>query len=226
MEAVAKHAINPESPFRDQAIDELGYATKLYAAAKQLRRLLSDSDVNVRVRAYKALRRRFDPALDSKLLYQDNLILGVVDCTGPYVIYIQRTMKPRIAVFGSQMRVRPPAMFPGERRDKRRVLSQISDNQDGESLTVIFLNKRTGMHSPPLPAPLSVAGLIEFLGSEPLVGENGDPSGLGAPYSEICDIISCFCDARSIPATLVVEDLRGREDYGEESMRERRETEY
>jgi flagellar basal body P-ring protein FlgI len=228
VDVVAKFARDPDSPLRKQAIDELGFAEDQYGAREHLCKLLNDPDVSIRIRAYKGLRRRPHPAIESKVLYQDNLVLDVVDSKGPYLIYAQRSMVPRVAVFGKQMACRPPAIFPGERRDGRRLQTQISAAAGDESLTLIFSNKRTGRNSPPLKAPLAVAELIEFLGGTPIRGEDGQFQGLGTSYSEIVDILGTFCEAeaQAIPATFVVEDLTGREEYQTEGDRERKESEY
>jgi hypothetical protein len=228
MEAVARHAKVAGSELRDQAIDELGLATDMYSAGECLRGLLNEPDANVRIRAYKALRQRPHKGIQSKVLYEDNLILDIVDSSGPFLIYVQRSMVPRIAVFGSQMACKPPAIYPGGKRDARRIQTQISAAEGADSLTVIYNNKRTRKNSPPLSVPLTVTDLIEFLGGTPVRGEGGKVLGLGAPYSEIVDILAVFCDpdTKTIPATFVAEDLEGKEEVKDESERERKESEY
>ena len=228
MEVVAKYAKQADSPLRNQAIDELGLAMDMYGAGECLRGLLSDPDANVRIRAYKALRQRPHPAIRSKVLYEDNLILDIVESTGPYLIYVQRSMVPRIAVFGSQMSCKPPAIYPGEHRDARRIQAQISAAEGADSLTVIYNNKRTRKNSPPLTVSLNVAEMISFLGGTPVRDENGNVLGLGAPYSEIVDILAVFCDpdTKTIPATFVAEDLEGKEEVKNEGERERKESEF
>ncbi len=228
MEIAAKCAKDASFSLRDQAINELGDAVDMYSAGEHLRKLLDDPDMLIRLRAYKGLRQRPHRAIQSKALYQDNFILDIVDSSGPYLVYVQRTEVPRIAVFGSQMSCRPPAIFPGERRDGRRIQTQISAEAGSESLTVILNNKRTGRNSPPLKAPLNVAKLIEFLGGTPVKNESGDWTGLGVPYSEIVEILALFCDDRvkTISATFIAEDLTGEDEQRPDGDRERKETEY
>jgi hypothetical protein len=228
MEVVATFAKDAKFALRDQAINELGEAVDMFGAGEHLRKLLDDPDVLTRLRAYKALRLRPHPAIESRVLYQDNLILDVVNSSGPYLIYVQRSMAPRIAVFGSQMSCRPPAIFPGERHDGRRVQTQISALEGSDSLTVIYNNKRTGLNSPPLPVPLNVARLIEFLGATPVKDDQGQWKGLGASYSEIVDVLASFCEerARVIPATFIAEDLTGEGEQRPDDERERKESEY
>ncbi|MBN2563244.1 MAG: flagellar basal body P-ring protein FlgI [Phycisphaerae bacterium] len=225
MEAVVKHALDPESPFRHQAVEELGYAVDMHGAGECLRKLLGDSDTAIRVRAYRGLRRRPHPAIQSKVLYQDNLVLDVLDSTGPYLICVQRSATPRIAVFGEHVRCRPPAMYPGERRDERFLHTQISAQADNEDLTVIYKNKRTGRASPKLSVPFSVPDLIRFLGDTPTSDADGKMEALAVPYDEIVDILYTFCQTGAIPAEFIAEDLTGTETAGD-IPRERRESEY
>ena len=74
--------------------------------------------------------------------------------------------------------------------------------------------------------PLGVAELVKFLGGKPEEDDNGEVLGLGMSYDEIVDVLSSFCDTQTIPATFIAEDLTGKEDYGEEGRRERRESEF
>lgn len=207
--AMARIAGDLSSPFRRQAIDALGWALKLYGAGEELHKLLSDSDNDIRIEAYKALRRRRHPAIETRVLDRDNLILDVVDSYGPFLIYIQRRHAPRIAVFGRSVACLPPVMFPGSRDDGRRLITQLSAQPDDKALTFKFTNKRNGGISPALSAPLGVVDLIEFLGDTPRKTDDGKRVGYAVPYSEIVDILSTFIRTKSLPAELVVEDLAG-----------------
>jgi hypothetical protein len=142
-------------------------------------------------------------------LDQDGLILDVVDSFGSFLIYVQRERMPRIAVFGRSAACRSPVMFPGDRDDGRRVVTQLSARPGDKTLTFKFKNKRNGRISPSLPAPLEIVELIEFLGDSPRKTEDGKRVGYAVPYSEIIDILSTFIRTKSLSAELVVEDLAG-----------------
>jgi flagellar P-ring protein FlgI len=221
---VGKCARDPNSAYRLQAIDELGYATVLHGAGEQLRKLLDDPDEDIRIRAYLALRRRPHPAIESKVMDRDNFVLDIVDSKGPFLIYVQRLVEPRIAMFGTQMKCHPPAVFPGERNDGRRLLTQISAMRDDDHLTVIYRNKRSGINSPRLEAPLLVRDLVKFLGDRFETDDNGRPTGLAVPYSEVIDIFYAFCKSETIPGQLVVEEATAREEGAD--SKEREESEY
>ncbi len=216
LDIIARHATDAGSEFQMRAIDELGWAfaaSRMYAAGECLRKLLDDEKTPVRIAAYRALSRKPHPAISSTILDEDNLILDVVETSGPYLIYIQRSAAPRIALFGKNMRCKGPAMFPGGRKDERRLLTQLSAPPGAEILNFIFHNKRTGAISPRLEAPMAVAELIELLGGAP-AHEDGKLTGYAVPYSEIVDILSAFCEAKTIPARLVLEGIEKADDDG------------
>jgi len=225
MEIVARHALDPASPFRLQAIEELGDATRMHGAGECLRKLLDDEDSSIRLRAYKALRKRPHPAIKTSVLFDDNLVLDIVDSRGPYLVYVQRSLAPRVALFGGNMTARPPAIYPGERRDNRLLLTQINAAEEATEFTVIRRNKHTGKISPKLSAPFNVPDFVRFLGDSPTKSDDGDLTGLAIPYDEIVDILHTFCEAGTIPAEFHAEDLTGQETSIEVS-RERKESEY
>ena len=150
----------------------------------------------------------------------------MVDSHGPFLIYVQRLYEPRIAIFGKQMKCIPPAFFPGDRDDKRRLLTQISADKGAEFLKVIYRNKRTKMNSPALEGPLLVGDLIRFLGGRFETDDKGKPTGLAVPYSEIIDILHALCKSGAIPAHLIVEEATAREESGIDSTKEREESEF
>ncbi len=223
---VGKHAQDSNSVFRAQAIDELGYATNLHGAGEQLRKLLDDPDEDIRIRAYTALRRRPHPAIETKVMDEDNFVLDVVDSQGPFLIYVQRLIEPRVAVFGKQMKCVPPVLFPGDRDDHRRFLTQISAASKDEFLSVIYRNKRMGVNSPTLQGPVNVGELIRFLGNRYATDDEGRPTGLAVPYSEVVDILHTFCKSGAIPAHLVVEEATAREESDTDTTKEREESEF
>ena len=226
VEVLSTFAQEVDNKFRLQSIDELGYATNMYGAGETLRKLLDDPDDEVRIRAYRSLRRRPHPAITSNVLDRDNLILDLVDTSGPFLIYVQRLNEPRIAIFGKQLQCRDDAIFPGDRKDGRRLLTQISAKPGEKNLTVIYKTKRTGKTSESLSAPLNVGELIEFLGDTPHKDDDGKIHGLAVPYSEIVDILYALTKSQSIPSKLQTEGLKEGEEAPVEETRERQESEY
>lgn len=226
MEVVARFAADESSVFRDQAIEELGFAIKMYAAGEHLRKLLDGSDVPTRIKAYRALRLHQHPCIRSKVLDEDNLILDIVDCKGPPLIYAQRTLAPRMAIFGTNLTCKTPAMYPnGEDRDwEARV--QVSANANDKQLTILYKNRSNKKISPPMKVPTRVSELIAFLGGKPTQDSTGQFQGLAVPYSEILDLVVQFTKSGTIPAKLEVERATASDVLDYEKPREREESEY
>ncbi|HWL94157.1 MAG TPA: flagellar basal body P-ring protein FlgI [Phycisphaerae bacterium] len=223
LEVVARHAIDSESEFRKRAIEELGWARNMYPAGEYLRKLLNDPDKNTRIDAYRALLRRIHPAIETRVLDRDNVILDIVDSNGPYLIYARRTGQPRIAIFGKDLACRPPAVFPGDRDDGRRQIAMLTAQPGDDHLTFIFNNKRNKTSSPTLNAPLNVPELITYLCDAPRRDENDVLRGFAVPYSELLDIVSSFCEVQTIPAEFVLEGLEEQKD---DDSNEREESEF
>lgn len=226
MRVVAKHAQNPRSPFRKQAIDDLGWAIEMSAAGEALRKVIDDGDTDIRIRAYLGLRRHRNPSIETVVLDEDNLILDVIDCAGPYLVYVQRLGEPRVAIFGKRMRCNPPALFPDMdyRDDGRANLTTMNADVGAKFLTLVYRNRRTGAQSPQLRAPLMVAELVKFLGDTFSLDDKKNPTGLAVPYSEIVDILGAFCKRQTIPADFITDEMTAEAET--DDARERQETEY
>lgn len=225
-DVVGRHALDPGSPYREDAIRELGEAEKLYSTGEYLRKLLDDAKNTIRIAAYEALHDRNHPAIETRILDRDNLLLDIVDSKGGYLIYVQRLRIPRIAVIGRNMRIHPPAIFPADRNDGRYYHTVISNDPDSGGIRVIRKNPSAGRQSPPLVAPRNVANFVTFLGDAFHLDPEGRPLGLAVPYSEIVEILDAFCRMNTIPAQFVVEDIGPAEEPSREPGEDRKETEY
>lgn len=226
---VAEFAESRTSVLRMPAIEELGGAAyRLHAAGEVLRKLMDDSDVRVRIAAYRTLRKNNHPAIRTESLNGDTVILDVVDSHGPFLIYAQRSLQPRIAVFGAQLACRPPVVYPppSDTADTPFALIRINADVGAEALTVLRYNRISKVVSPPLNAPLNVCDLIKYLAGAPVTDHSGRIRGLGVPYSEIVGILHRLCQSEVIPATLEVERPQVTEDLIIRRARERPETEY
>ncbi|MCZ6815943.1 MAG: flagellar basal body P-ring protein FlgI [Planctomycetota bacterium] len=226
---VADFARNPASVLRMPAIEELGYAAfKVHPAGEVLRKLLDDSDVRVRIAAYESLRRQNHPSINTVSLNDEMVILDIVASDGPFLIYAQRSLQPRIAIFGSQLACRPPVIYPEPSNDSKSPFTLIRINADvgAEKLTILRFNRVSRVVSPPLSAPVNICALIKYLAGRPETDRNGQLRGLGVPYSEIIDILYGLCRSGAIPAILEVERPRVTEDLLIRRARERPESEH
>ncbi|MFQ5424213.1 MAG: flagellar basal body P-ring protein FlgI [Phycisphaerae bacterium] len=229
MEVVARHARDSASVFRLQAIEELGWAAyKMFGAGEHLSKLVDDPDVRARIGAYRALRDHDHHTIQSTVLDQDNMILDVVDSSGPFLIYVQRSTAPRIALFGKHMACRPPLLYPDttETEAPWDALVTLHADPDATELTLQRWNRSNRKISAPLPCPLNVVALIRYLGDTPRPGPDGELMGMGVPYSKIVDILFRLCQSKAIGATFEVERPRVTENLIFRRQRRRPESEY
>lgn len=228
MAVVSDFAASSASVLRMQAIEELGNAAlKYHPAGEVLHKLLDDTDVRIRIAAYESLRKQNHPAINTISINDDNVILDAVESNGPFLIYAQRSLQPRIAVFGPQLACRPPVIYPEPSAESKSPFALIRINAEfgAQELTVLRFNRVSKLVSPPLSAPVNICELIKYLAGKPDTDRNGQLRGLGVPYSEIIDILHRLCESGAIPAQLEVERPRVTEDLLIRRARERPESE-
>lgn len=210
LEVVARHATDPKSPYRMQAIRELGECRNNARAGAALCELLDLPDTWVRIRAYEALRTADRSTMVSAVVGREpgNFILDVLPSDGPPLIYARRTGVRRIALIGAdRMSFKIPLFYskPG----KQVTLSAGAGDQ---MLTVI--RREAGRVAGEFKLPLSVILLTQFMGDDPRPGQDKKPRGLGLDYAVVLDVLHSLCQDGSLNARLEweqqsVEDLVG-----------------
>jgi flagellar basal body P-ring protein FlgI len=207
---IARHATDPKSPFRMQAIRELGECRKNLQAGGVLQELLKEGDPQVRIRAYEALRTADAQSMVSTSVGKDpgNFLLDVLPSEGPPLIYARRTTVRRIALIGAdQMVIRTPLFYskPG----KEVTLAASADDK-----FVTLVRKDAGNVIGEFKVPLSAVLLTRFLGDDPRPGPDKKPMGLGLDYSVVLDVLHSLCQSGALNARLEweqqsIEDLVG-----------------
>ncbi|MGQ9651177.1 MAG: flagellar basal body P-ring protein FlgI [Phycisphaerae bacterium] len=210
LEVVARHAKDPKSPYRMQAIREMGNCHRIALAATVLRELLDSPDTWVRIRAYEALRTADRSAMVSVVVGRDpgNFILDVLPSAAPPLIYARRSEVRQIALIGAnQMAFRLPLFYskPG----KQVTLSAAAGDH---KLTV--LRKELDRVAGEFKVPLSVVQLTRFMGDDPRMGPDKTPAGLGLDYAVVLDVLYTLCQDGALNARMEweqqsIEDLIG-----------------
>lgn len=199
---VARHARDERSPFRFQAIRELGNCNLPGAAGVVLRDLLADENANVRIEAYEALRKVDPHALESFAVGHDplNFILDVVPSDGPTMIYARRSETRRLAVIGGdQIFFRAPILYsePGKPLT-------LSADRDQAKLTIVRKDKMGNFVGEPIRADLGmpVWRVIRFMGSNMETNIDKQLMGLGVDYASIIEVLYRMCAAGEINAEM------------------------
>lgn len=224
LEVVARHARDEKSPFRAQAIRELGEADQSPAvresggramalrASAVLRELLMSTDPHIQILAYEALRKVDPDSVHTRLVGQspENFILDVVPSDGPMLIYARRTGTRRVAMIGGDRLVlQPPFLYsePG----KPLLVSAVPDDR----FISVLKKDRTGRTIVgPLRVGPSLPHFTHFLGNDPEVDLDGQLQGLGLEYSVVLDVLYRLCEKGAVAANFRweepgIEDLIG-----------------
>jgi len=168
-------AMEGSPAIRTEAISLLGDMGPDPAVNASLRELLGSPELDVRVAAYEALSRRFEPGLESKQV-ADKFRVDVVKAPEP-MIYISQQGTPRIVLFGDDLELERPTFASGW--SDRLMLSAESEK---DPMRIYYRNYATGAATTGV-VDTRLARFIEYLAHEP-TPEDPAP-GLGLTYSEV-----------------------------------------
>jgi hypothetical protein len=203
---LAQIAADPRHPCRLLAIRALG-ESEFPTASRRLTELLDDPDQEARIAAYEGLLRqprsgvethRFLSALDPT---QYNLTLDVVDSKAPPLIYVRRTLEPRIAVFGRDTPIILPVFY--NHPDDGVTLNAFENEKD---ISLLWRTSAGRLSSEPLRVEPRAVALIDALARPPIADKKTETrAGVGANYSLIVELLNALCSNGSIPAKLVMQ---------------------
>ena len=194
-------AMNPASPFRLPAIEELGRHPSVLAGT-QLGDLLDDANATVRMAAYRAaIRRGGHPAITT-IDVGGRFFVDVVASRGPRAIYVAQSLQPRIAVFGGyDLPITTPIFVTTPVG-----LVTIDGKQGKDTVSVFRKTPITGALSQSFIVPAKVVPLIATLGTAAkLDPEKKQVMGLGLTYGQVVATLYHLCQAGDIKAEFVPE---------------------
>jgi len=213
LEVIIQHAKDSRSPFRLQAIKQLGEYARPGRAGQTLQELLTDPDATIRIMAYEAL-RELDP--DSMIIIPvgkniGNFLLEIVQSDGPEMIYAYRARHRRIVLIGGdRMAFKPPLLYSETGKPVT-----INSKAGEKTITIIRKNYFGNIVVSPIKLGLSLPRAVEFMGNDPEKTRDGGLKGLGLDYTVILDVLYDLCEKKAINADFKweepsVEDLLGR----------------
>ncbi|UCE60593.1 MAG: flagellar basal body P-ring protein FlgI [Phycisphaerales bacterium] len=208
-DAVTLHAQDPTGVFRFQAIRALAEAKKMGGAAVALRNLLADKDPRVQIAAYEALIKREDPTIHSTRVGGDNFVLNEIPASESKLVYVKRSGRRQIAVFGSDLKCIPPVFY----RAPDGSLTITAESGD-DMLTVLRVVAPSGTTSPPIPASFGLPELIKLLGNEAGVGLDGKVTGLGLDYGAVVRAMYALSKSRTLNTQFILEQPNVAELFG------------
>lgn len=188
--------MNPDSPYRHDAIRVVGGSAKRRDALSILKIPLSDSDISVRLLAYEMLDVLNSPDISRKSIADGSFVVDKVLCTGPKAIYAYRQGRPRIVLFGSPVDCNNNIFVQSE---------DLSVTINAQPTDTYVSVSRKHPQRPrvigPLPSGFEVSSLVQTLGEHTQVKSNTAlRPGLAVPYSEILLILEKMCKENAISA--------------------------
>jgi len=187
-------ALNPESPFRLEAIQTVADSARRNDAIALLRILLRDSDMHVVVSSYEHLRDMGDTSVSRDFIGR-SFYLERVRRAEHRVIFAARRGDPRIAVFDGPLTCRDEAFVQSPKGD---VIISGRPGAGYMSLTRQLPGRGTTIG--PLRTGYLLSEVIRALGAEPNPTAEGQLSGLGVSYAEILALLERMCASGAVDA--------------------------
>lgn len=199
-DAIAAHAQREDGAFRFAAIRALGEARGMGGPAVTLRLLLDDTDPRVRIAALEELLKRNDPTIQRSSIGTNNFELVTVAGGSPNVVYVRRTVSPRIALFGSHLRCSPPVVY---RAPDGSVTA--TAEIDDRAITLLRTTARSGSVSPPVASSTELTALVKLLGRDADVGYDDEVLGLGIDYGTVVHMLHSLSKSDALNADFILE---------------------
>lgn len=212
IEVIIRHARDPDSPFRRQAVRELGRSGRRHRAGIALRELLDSDEPRIRILAYEALREVDPRPIIQTVVGRDpeNFLLELVPSNGTPLIYARRTEIRRIALIGGDRMVcRPPLLY----HEAGKPITLSASAGDGV-VTILRKDPSGTVTLGPLKAPMGVPPLIRFLGQNLARDRSGKIEGLELDYAFILELMYRLSAKQAINAEVRWEEPDVEDAFG------------
>jgi flagellar basal body P-ring protein FlgI len=194
--ALTSAATDKSGAHRVEAIQAIAEYGPKIDARLILKRLIEDPDFKVRLAAYEALRGIGDPIITPKAIARGDFEIDQVKSPGDHIIYVYRSMHPRIVIFGSPLYTVDDVY--AELPDGSII---VNSNGKNKPLSVIRKNPRRGNIMGPIKTTSNVAELIRVLCDDLPAGTDSKGAfGLGASYSDAVALLQTMCQKGMIKA--------------------------
>lgn len=190
----------PGNPYRLDAIRTVGLNARRKDALSILTYVLNDSDIQVRLQAYKMLVRLSSPVISRKSVANRAFVVDSVTCAGPKMLYVYQSKSPRIVIFGSPVYCKDNIFIQSE--DGSVTLNA---KQGDRYIAVSRRHPNRPRVIGPLSSSFELSNLIQTLGELPEVGKGSSARrpGLAVPYAQIVALLEKMASHGAILAQYV-----------------------
>ena len=176
-------ALDPNSPYRLEALDAVMIPPRRAEAVTLAQRLLREEDKAIVLAAYESLRRIDDLSVSREFIGRSFLLEQVAQSSHK-AIFVSRSGDPRVVLFGSPLPCRDNLFV--EAPDQTVVLNARA-GQDHIAISRKHPT-RPGIVGPVRSRP-NVADVVRTLGGEPVNTASGQVQNLGVSYAQVVAIL-------------------------------------
>ena len=191
-------ALDDKSDYQEGAVEALG-RIQSGVGLGVLGRVLDVKNARARVAAWRAM-IRLTPGTFVVRSFPDKFVLSAVATKTEPFVYVSRTLRPHLAVFGD-VTVVPPVLV-----ETHRVTATVV----GGAKEVTLIARRRG-HDLRIEAPLDVKGMVEKLAAPFGIDEkNSTLRGLDLGYSDVVGILYEMSRKQALSGPIVLQPLEIR----------------
>jgi hypothetical protein len=196
LEVLRAMALDRRSKYRVEALEALSTGANRIDAAGVCRQLLQDPEFNIRLAAYKQLRKLDDITISQEVI-GERFYLEQIAHSKTKEIYVSRKGIPRIVLFGAPIVCRDNIFVQSAN-------GEVTINAPSGQKHVTLMRKLRGSTDPViLRSSFNLSDIIRKLCEEPLEKKGIlVRAGLNVPYAQAIELIKQLCDTGAAPAAL------------------------
>ncbi len=187
-------ASNKDSAYRIEALEAITASARRNDAIAISRKLLRDSDPNIRLAAYENLRKLADISVMQKLIAR-NFYLERIAQTEHKGIFVSRSGQPRIVLFGAPIYCHDNIFI-------QSADGSITINAPAGQKYVSIIRKHPKRPNVmiQLKSSFELSDIIQTLCEEPLKKTKEERRGLNVSYAEAISLLKQMCDKGAVKA--------------------------
>ncbi len=196
METLRQIAVDKNSAYRLDALRAMAVPAAQDYAPAVLRRLLLDSDFNIKLAAYEQLRELDDPALTRERIGR-SFFLEQIAQSREKVIFVSRSGQARIAIFGAPILCHDDIFVQSAEGD---IILNAPAGQ--KYISLIRKHPKRPSVIAQLKSSFELADIIRTLCEEPSTKAEsaGGGRGLGVSYAEVIALLKQMCEKGAVEA--------------------------